>query len=914
MAAHLDGPGHPVLLGRGPEQDRIARLLGGDGGGALVVCGPPGIGKSALLAWAERAAHGRRVLRATGTVAELGLPYAGLHQILRPLLAGVTALPAHRRRALDTAFGGGSTTPGTHPDLYAVALSALELLAVAAAADPLLVLADDVHWMDPASQQALAFLARRTASDRVVVLAAQRDTEPGPMLDRSLTVTDLAPLDEAAALAVLAQTAGPLDPDHRARILDLARGNPLALHELPRTVTAATGHDADRLPLTRRLERSFTARVGDLGAATTTALEVAALDDGAELAEILAATALLAGPVTAAVLEPAVVAGLVVVEGAVVRFRHPLVRSAVRQRLAPEVRRAGHAALARVVHDQPERAVRHRAAAALHPDAALADDLERSADRALGRGAVATAVADLDRAAQLSEDGRARRDRLFRAGVLAHDLGSPGYGDRLRAQFRDLVEDEADQLRHAWLGELAATDRGGEHRVALLLELAERAHATGDDALALRFLRAAALRCWNFCPDRPVGAAVVAAADDLGVADPAARAALLAHGEPLEHAHEVLALIARAREGAYDAATAYRLGHAAACVGAFDVSGELFAEAADGLRSQGRLHTLGTTLVLLSWSALRRGRLDVAVSAADEGARLCAETDQPFWHACAQAAHGLVAALRGDLDAADALVRDAERIAAPHRFAAASAVVLVARATTAAARGDHALAFALLARLHDPLDPGFHPVHGLWSLAGLADAAAARGEEDAAGKILAELPPGVRATSSPAGRMNLAHAEAVLGPDGEAEERLRALASTDTGSWPHERHRLLLALGARLLRADRALEARAPLREARDGFDALGSAPWAQRARDALHAAGEPSPSPVRDAWDDLSPQEAQIAAMVAEGLSNREIGERLFLSHRTVGSHLYRMFPKLGIHSRVELLRLAAAGGRRRS
>ncbi|WP_433025782.1 ATP-binding protein [Actinomycetospora sp. CA-053990] len=897
-----DGPGQTELLGREPEQDRIARLLGGDGGGALVVCGPPGIGKSALLAWAERAASGRRVLRATGTVAELGLPYAGLHQLLRPLLDGRSGLPAGR--ALDAAFG---RIPGSHPDLYAVAMSALELLAAAAAAQPVLVLADDVQWMDPASQQALAFLARRTASDPVVLLATHRDDGPGPMLDRSLAVVDLGPLDHRAATAVLAGTAGTLDPRSRARILDLARGNPLALHELPRSITSSLGHDLDRWPLTRRLESSFVARVGDLGAATTAALEIVALNDSADLPETLAATELLVGPVEDTVLAPAVVAGLITVDGPVVRFRHPLVRSAVRQRLAPEARRAGHAVLARVVHDQPERAVHHRAAAALHPDAVLAAELEESADRALARGAVLTAVADLDRAAQLSVEGRARRDRLFRAGVLAHDLGATADGNRLRAQFRDLVVDEDDQLRHAWLGELAATDRGGEHRVSVLLELAGRAQAIGDDALARTFLRAAALRCWNFCPDRPVGAAVVMAADRLGVADPATRAALLAHGEPVEHAQEVLALIGRARDATYDAATAYRLGHAAACVGAFGVSEELLAEAADGLRREGRLHTLGTSLVLRAWSALRRGRLEVAVSAADEGARLCAETHQPFWHACGYAAHGLVAGLRGDVDAADALISEAEAVAAPHRFAAASATILVARATAAAGQGDHERAFAHLARLHDP---GFHPMHGLWSLASLADAAVACGEADAAGKILAELRPGIRATSSPAGRMNLAHAEVVLATDDEAEDRLRALASSPT--WPLERHRLLLSLGARLRARGRVEESRAPLRAARDGFDALGVTPWGRRAREELRAAGEQSRSPVRDAWDDLSPQETQIAVMVAEGLSNREIGERLFLSHRTVGSHLYRMFPKLGIHSRMDLLRLAVDRGRR--
>ncbi len=451
--------------------------------------------------------------------------------------------------------------------------------------------------------------------------------------------------------------------------------------------------------------------------------------------------------------------------------------------------------------------------------------------------------------------------------------------------------------------------------MGVLLAASGRAHAVGDDALALRFLRAAALRCWNFCPDQPAGRAVVAAADRLPVADPSVRAALLAHGDPLGRATDVLELVARARRVPHDATTAYELGHAAACVGAFDVSAGLFAEAADGLRAEGRLHTLATTLGLLSWSALRRGQWSTAATAADEAARLCAETDQPFWQACALAAHGVVAALRGDLGVAEALIDEAASVAAPYQFVAATAVLLVARGTAASARGEHDRAFTYLARLHDPFDPGHHPMHGLWSLAAFADAALAAGEEDAGRKVLAELRPEVAATASPAGRMTLAHAGAVLAPEDEAEPRFRAALRPGAQTWPHEHHRLLLTFGTWLRRRNRAQEARGYLRAARDGFDELGSGPWAAQAREELRSAGERSRArepDVIDVTDELSPQEAQIAEMAAAGLSNREIGERLFLSHRTVGSHLYRMFPKLGVHSRVELVRLMAERGAR--
>jgi DNA-binding CsgD family transcriptional regulator len=896
------------LTGRNHEQALITGLLDAatSRGAALMIRGTPGVGKSALLEWAAATAGDRfQVVRAAGTAAEFGLPFAALHQIVRPVLSHSFRLPRHRRDALDVAFGKDSGSP---PDLFSVAMAALDLIAAAAAIKPVLVLADDVHWMDPSSQQALAFVGRRISSDRVVLLATYRDGQEGPLADPAFASIDLAPLDRASAVEILDRAANVLDARTRTLILEVADGNPLALLELPRTVTAAGDViDTDRLPLTRRLERSFAARIGDLDTTTRTALNLTALNDSGDLAEIIAATELVAGIATPAVLDPAVLAGLVSVRETAVRFEHPLIRSSIYQQLSPTALRAGHNALARVLHGNPERAVWHWAAAALQPESALAAALEQSADRSLQRGATLSAVHALERSAQLSAEAGDRRRRVFRAAVLAYQAGRAAQADRLRSSYRALIGDDADRLRYEWLCELASTDRDGEQRVSVLVELADQAHKADDDNLAIEFLRAAALRCWNFCPDRPVGKSVIAAADGLGVADAPARATLLAHGAPFESADDVLEIITSVQTFDRGATTTYQLGHAAACVGAFDVSESLFTHAVDALRSEGRLHTLGTALVLLSWSALRLGRWSNAVSAAEEGGRLCAETDQPFWHACALAAHAAVAARRGDFDAASDLIHVAEQVASTHRFAAADAVILVARATMASGQGQHEQAFTCLARLHDPSDSAHHPVHGLWSLASLAEAAAMCGETDAARRILATLRPGVRATPSPAGQMNLRYAQAVLAPENEIETRLRAAIRSNMATWPIEHSHLLLTYGTWLRRRKRARESRDYLREARDGFERLGAKPWAERAREELRAAGERSNLPAADAWDGLSPQELQIASMVTRGLTNREIGERLFLSHRTVGSHLYRMFPKLGISSRAELLRLAA-------
>lgn len=891
------------LVGRAPEQAVIGKLLDGVGeeGAALVIRGTPGVGKSALLEWAAMTAGDRfRVLRTVGSVTEFGLPYAALYQVMRSVLGHRNRLTANHRLALDVAFGRMS---GASPDLYKVAMAALELLAEVAVERPVLLVADDAQWMDPASQQALAFVARRVAADRIILLATHRENESGLLLDAAIPSMTIDPLDTESAATLLDGVAGALDPGTRSRLLDAACGNPLALLELPRTVGVHSGAHSDRLLLTARLESSFLARIGEFDAATTTVLEVAALSDSDDVAEIVAAAEQLSGRDITHALDPAVSAGLVVVDGAAVRFRHPLIRSAILQRLGPDRRRACHAALARVLPDRPERSVWHRAAAALRPDAALAAELERQADQAIKRGAPTNAVRTLERAAQLSAASGDKAGRTYRAAVLAYAVGQPENGERLRRHYRDLVDSEHDGLRYEWLNELADGDSGGEPRINLLIDLAGTATAIGDDTLATDFLRTSALRCWNLFPGRPVGKQVIAAADRLTVADIPTRAQLLAYGSPFDSDGTVRALIAQVPAATQDATTTYRLAHAAACAGAFDVSERLLTEAAERLRSEGQLHTLGRALSLLAWSAMRRGFWSHAVAAAEESARLCAETRQPFWEAASLVAHATVAAFRGDFAFAEDLIVRADRVN-PRRFATIGAVVLLARAATASGQGRYELAYASLAQLHDPANAAYHPAHALWSLASLAEAAVACGEVAAARSLIDRLPAEVRETTSPTGRMNLSVARAVLD---ESEPSFAEAIAIDMTMWPYERHRLLLAYGKSLRRRRRVRESRDYLRAARDGFDGLGARPLAERARAELRAAGERSDSPAADIWDSLSAQELQIASMVAQGLTNRDIAKGLFISHRTVGSHLYRMFPKLGITSRGELQRMAA-------
>ncbi|MCM4085105.1 helix-turn-helix transcriptional regulator [Paractinoplanes hotanensis] len=897
---------HLSLVGRGAEQAAIGTLLDGavKGGAALVFVGAPGVGKSALLEWAAaRAGDKFRVLRTVGSVTEFGLPYAALHQVMRTILRHTNGLTVHHRLALDVAFGG---TSGASPDLYTVAMAALELLAEAAVERPVLLLADDAQWMDPASQQVLGFVARRVASDRVVLLATNRENEPGFLLDATIPSMGIAPLDTESAARLLDVVAGGLDPSTRSLLLDAACGNPLALLELPRAIHVSASANPNQLALTARLEDSFLTRVGELDAVTRTLLEVAALNDSDDVTEIAAAVDLLSSGDIARSLDPAVSAGLIAVDGAVIRFRHPLIRSAILQRLGPDRRRAGHAALARVLVGQPERSVWHRASAALRPDAALAAELERHAERSIERGAPANAVRALERAAQLSNSGRGRRERAYRAAVLAYAVGRLQDGERLRRSYRDLVDGEHDGLRYEWLNELAGADHGGDQRINVLLDLAAGAKAAGDDELATNFLRASALRCWNLLPGRPVGRQVIAAADRLAVADKSTRAELLAYCSPLDSAELVRALIAEVPAADRDSATTYRLAHAAACAGAVDVSEGLLIEAAERLRSEGQLYTLGRALSLLAWSALRRGHWSHSVAAADESTRLCAETGQSFWEASSLVAHAAVAAFRGDFESAQNLIARADRLDS-RRLATIEAATLVARGAIASGQGNYEQAFACLAQLHDPAGGAYHPAHALWSLASLAEAATACGEVTAARALVAGLPPEVRETTSPTGRMNLGIARAVLAAEDESDAMFAKALGINMAMWPYEHYRLLFTYGRLLRRQRRVRESRDYLRKARDGFDSLGARPLAERAREELRAAGERSDSHTEDIWDVLSPQEIQIASMVAQGLSNRDIAKGLFISHRTVGSHLYRMFPKLGITSRGELQRMAA-------
>jgi DNA-binding CsgD family transcriptional regulator len=899
------------LVGRERELGVLAGLVDGvsDRGGVLVVSGEPGIGKSALLAMARRRAteRGMQVLTAIGVQSEAQLPFAGLHQLLRPIIAGAEGLPVRQRVALLAAFG---MTDAAAPDRFLIALAALELLADTASRAPLLVVVEDAQWLDRPTGDVLAFVARRLESEPIVLLVAVREGQASALGEAGLPELRLEGLEAAAAAELLATHAPALAERVRERLLAEAAGNPLALVELP----VALGPDQlgkgvlpEWLPLTARLERAFAARVSELPAVTRRLLLVAAVDHEGALAEVLVAASILEPtetPIEVAALAPAVAARLIQVDASGVRFRHPLVRSAIHQAASFPERHAAHAALARVLVDQPDRRAWHRAASSVGPDEGIAAELEEVAARAQHRGGLAVAAAALERAAKLSADPAEQGHRLVRAAELEFELGR-----------RDLVVgllQEAEPLQLAPLARrrmlllremIDPTSLGDAAKLRSMVEAADRVAAEGDQGLAVNLLWRAAQRCFWGDPDQKARDHILAAAERVHLDDGDPRLlAMLAYVAPIERGRTIVDRLSRLASDGGDAQAAGLLGTAAMVVGAFDLGAGFLGAASAGLRAQGRLGHLARLLTLQAWAAVYLADWKVAMPAAEEASQLAAETREPLWAASAQVVKAMLAALRGEPEVANAQAATAEQAAAPLGARFLLAIAQLARGQAALGAGRHGDAYRHLERVFDPADPAYHPFIRTWTIGDLAEAAAYSDHRDAARAVLKELEPLAAQTPSSWFHAGMRHARPLLADDQDAEPLFQAALDADLARWPVLRPRVQLAYGAWLRRQRRVAEARAPLRAAREAFDALGTVPWGERARQELRASGEASPRRIPQAWDRLSPQELQIAQLAAEGLSNREIGQQLYLSHRTVSSYLYRVFPKLGISSRTQL------------
>jgi DNA-binding CsgD family transcriptional regulator len=898
-----------VLYGREPELGVLTGLVEGvqDRGGVLLVHGEPGIGKSSLLATATAQArdHGMQVLSAVGVQSEARLPFGGLHQLLRPILGLAEGLHARQREALLAVFGMSAEVA---PELFLIGLATLELIGDAAASSPVLLIVEDAQWLDEPSCEVLAFVARRLEAEAIVMLIAIRDGYE-PFGDAGLPELRLQGLDGSAAEALLDAHAPGLEPILREQLLAEAAGNPLALVELPAGLRLEElGERAlqpSTLPLTARLERAFATRASELPAATRSLLLVAAADDGGALDEVLSATRVLEGAeVSVDTVAPAVAAQLIEIEGTGLRFRHPLVRSSIYQAASVSQRQAAHAALTEVLVGQPDRHAWHRAAATVGPDEGVAAELDEAADRAARRGAVAVAITALERAAELSERPALRGSRLVRAAELALELGRTAVGIRLLRAAEPLHLAADDRLRLTWLRDsYDTTEWAGPERVNSFIESAERLRLEGRTDLAMTSLLTIAMTCYWANPDDRTRELVAAGAERLAVAEDSPElTAILALAAPVQRATVVLGRIRRfPLQAGGDPAAMLLIGEAASAVGDFERSTACASAAAAGLRAQGRFGLLTRALSVYAFNAFYLGSWQQGCTAADEAARLARETSQSAWATSADVSLATLDAVRGNQESAEALAAKAEAVLVPIGLTPMLALVQQARSIADLADGRHADAFGQLRRIFDPGDVAHHPIIRCWLIGEVAEAAAHSGQQAEARVLLQELERLAADTGFPYLQAGLIYARPLLADDDEAEKLFQAGLAIDL-AWPFLRARLLLAYGAWLRRRRRVAESRVPLRAAREGFDALGAFPWGERARQELRASGVTSRRRVPETRDQLTPQELQIAGLAAEGLSNREIGQQLYISHRTVAYHLRRIFPKLGITSRTQL------------
>jgi DNA-binding CsgD family transcriptional regulator len=900
------------LCGRDEELARVRGLIehASDRGGALVIRGEAGIGKSALISQAAMRAEERgfSILTATGVQSETRFAFAALHQLLRPFLGALGKLPGPQRRALEMAFGILDVVHGEAPDVFLIALGALGVIADAAVKVPLLLVVEDAQWLDGPSCEVLGFVGRRLDVEPVILLFGVREGVSSPADEVGLPELRLAPLDEAAASALLSSRAGGLPPELRARVLREAAGNPLALIELPK---ALAGYDEPRpapqnpLPLTARLEEAFAARLSGFPANTRTLLLLASLDDRGDAGDLLkAAELMLAHPLGAEAFAPATAEGLGEVESGRFRFRHPLMRSAVQQAATLDERRRGHAALAKVLAGQPERSVWHRAAAADRPAETVAADLEEVARRAELRGGGDVAVAALELAASLSDQPQRQGQRLVQAAWLAFELGRWEVSARLARQVQQLSLGAYERTKAAYLLEMLGSSWSGSASIRNFLQVAEDLAAAGDKARALQAINLVALRVHWANPDDDTRQRIVDLAGRVTASrDDPCFLEVLAYADPVHQGREVIdRLTSLVPASITDPGELIAAGGAASAVWADDLALPFLREASEAFRAAGRLQQLIAALAFEAWAYLRRGDIRAAVPVAGEAARMAPEMKQPRYLAVAKAALAITAGERGDAAAAGELAAEAEAILLPMGANPMLALVELARGRIALAGERFTEAYDHLARIFDPGDVAYQPFVRGWALADITDAAVyAERDLSEVRELVAEWAPVADRTRAGHLRVQLSYARAMLAGEAAAAQQFAA-ALAEMAGWPSYRARTQLAYGTWLRRRRHNAESRAPLREAADTFTALGSTRLADRAQRELRASGETVRQRQPQVWDQLTPQELQIAQLAADGLTNREIGERLYISHRTVGSHLYQIFPKLGVTSRTEL------------
>ena len=899
-----------MLRGREQQCGVLDELLADARAGrsrVLVVRGEPGIGKTALLDYAIRSASGFRVARAAGVESEMELAFAALHQLCAPMLDRLERLPGPQHDAVGVAFG---LSAGNAPDRFLVGLAVLSLLSEVGEERPLLCLVDDAQWLDRASAQALAFVARRLLADSVALVVATREPIEELTGQPELLVEGLGNGDARALLGSALRV--PLDERVRDRIVAETRGNPLALLELPRGLTLAQlagGFGVPDLPrLPGRIEDRFRQRDAALPAASRRLLLVAAADPTGDPVLVWRAAARLGiGPEAATAAEAD---GLLAID-ARVTFRHPLVRSAVYWAAPLAERRVVHRALAEATEPaaDPDRRAWHRAQAAAGADEEVAFELERSAGRAQARGGLAAAAAFLERSAALTLDPARRAEQVLAAAQAKYQAGAFDAALALlttseAGPLEELKRAQANLLR----GQITFASRRGSDAPPMLLKAARQFEpldvrlardtylealsaalfagrlALGGGVLEVAQAARAASRSPQpaRAPDLLLDGLAVLITDGYPAGVPLLKRAVSAfRGEDISMLEEVRWLWVAC--------------HAAIVVWDHETWHTLSARQVQLARGAGALAVLPMALTSLAAALVWPGDFAAAAALIAEAETLTEATGSqlPPYSALALAAwQGREAEVTGLIEAnINGVMRRGEGMGLANMQWATAALY------NGLGRYEEALAAARQAAEHP---------QELWStlvLPELIEAAARSGKTASAAGALQRLSETAHASGTEWALGTEACSRALLTP-GEAAESLYHEA---IGRLGHSRLQVALArahllYGEWLRRQGRRLDAREQLRSAHEMFTAFGMRGFAERARVELNATGEHTRKRIAETNDDLTPQEAQISRLVANGATNAEIAARLFITRKTVEYHLHKVFRKLGVNSRTQL------------
>ena len=855
-----------------------------------------------------------QVLSGSGIESEAHVPFAALHQIVRPILGRLESLPEPQRGALRGALG---LEVREGYDRFLISLAVLSLLAEAAEDRPLLCLIDDAHWLDHASSDALVFVGRRLEAEGIAMLFAVREREGYGFEARGLPELALGGLDPQAAAALIGRRANvALSPEARQRLVAATGGNPLALLELPEVLSEAQLAGAEPmltpLPVGERIERAFLARVHQLPEDTQTLLLVAAAEDSGELATVLSAAAQLGAAPQA--LDAAEREGLARVRGDQLEFHHPLVRSAVYHSAPLSRRHVVHRALASVLDGESEadRRAWHHAAATVGRDPAVANELDQAAQRARKRSGFAAASLAFERAAALTSNDRQRVHRVIAAAENAWLGGRVERAAMLLTQAQPLASEPTQRADiDRYLGLIEMNDGIPADACQLLLRAAaEVAPLDGQRALQLLFLASVAATyaddgeaavaiaqlAQGLAVDTPISRMLVALLTGLGshfegdfaAAAPALRLALSLATQLDDDSttEEPVALLFAGRAALYlgDDRAFYRINH----------------EATVRARTAGLLVILTQILPRVGYAELWEGSWASASANLSEGLRIAREIGQHDLVSYQLVLLALIAAHRGDEDECRSLAGESLELSSARRFVLAteSAHWALTVLELGLGRTEEALLHARAIS-----NRGI----GLWAMLDRAEAAVHAGEREAAREWLAYFEPWAENGGAAWARAVALHCRGLLSDDERESERLfrAALDAHAKATRPFERSRTELALGELLRRARRRVEAREHLRAALNGFEGLGARLWAERARMELRASGQVARRRDPSTTDELTAQELQIVHLVAQGLSNREVAAQLFLSSRTIDFHLRNVFRKLNISSRTQLARL---------